>query len=125
MKTCIIRGSNFHAVYCCMFLVVCLFVCFLFVLLVCLFGCLFVLCMLLCDQFWNKCIVNFDCVKDEYILMPVTNFCHFIFQYKEAYQHYMITIALMLGANKTIAIRDMTDVLEFETRLANVSTINR
>ena len=64
------------------------------------------------------------CKKDEYILMPETKFCHLFLQYKEAYQHYMITIALMLGANETIAIRDMTDVLEFETRLANVSIIN-
>ncbi|XP_072047750.1 neprilysin-1-like [Amphiura filiformis] len=42
--------------------------------------------------------------------------------YKMAYLHYMITIAVMLGADEDTAVADMTDVLEFETKLANLST---
>ena len=35
----------------------------------------------------------------------------------------MTTIATMLGADEVTAQRDMTDMLEFEIKLANVSTL--
>ncbi|XP_072047754.1 membrane metallo-endopeptidase-like 1 [Amphiura filiformis] len=41
--------------------------------------------------------------------------------YKEAYAKYMIAITTLLGADKTTAQKDMADVLEFETKLANMT----
>ncbi|XP_072047168.1 membrane metallo-endopeptidase-like 1 [Amphiura filiformis] len=43
-------------------------------------------------------------------------------RHKQAYFQYMVAITTMLGANETTAQRDMTAVLEFETKLANLST---
>ena len=42
-------------------------------------------------------------------------------KYKEAYLKYMISIAQLLGANETHAVKEMNDVLDFEVQLANVS----
>ncbi|XP_072047749.1 membrane metallo-endopeptidase-like 1 isoform X2 [Amphiura filiformis] len=41
--------------------------------------------------------------------------------YKDAYFHYMIGITTLLGADRTTAPKDMADVLEFETKLANIN----
>ena len=41
-------------------------------------------------------------------------------KYKDAYLNYMIKIAMLLGANETHAASEMTEVLEFEIKLANV-----
>ena len=42
-------------------------------------------------------------------------------QYKDAYLKYMTNIAILLGADKDRATRDMAEVLEFEVKLAEVS----
>lgn len=39
----------------------------------------------------------------------------------EAYHKYMTQVAILLGANATLAKEDLRDVVEFERRLANVS----
>lgn len=44
--------------------------------------------------------------------------------YKNAYLRYMINVAKILGADEVTAERDMTDVLRFEEKLANVSLTN-
>ena len=44
-----------------------------------------------------------------------------LLQVKQAYFDYMVTIATLLGTNNTFAKTEMADVLEFETKLANVS----
>ena len=41
-------------------------------------------------------------------------------KYKDAYLRYMISIAKLLGANDTHAEKEMTEVLDFEVKLANV-----
>ena len=43
-------------------------------------------------------------------------------KYKDAYLKYMISIAELMGANHSHAVREMTEVLDFEVKLANVST---
>ena len=48
-------------------------------------------------------------------------FSHPLLQVKQAYFDYMVTITTMLGPNNTVAKGEMADVLEFETKLANVS----
>lgn len=45
-------------------------------------------------------------------------------KYKDAYLQFMISIAELLGANHTHAVKEMTDVLDFEVHLANVSYFN-
>jgi predicted metalloendopeptidase len=45
-------------------------------------------------------------------------------EHKDAYLHYMVNVAIRLGANETIAKRDMLEVLKFEEQLANVSRIS-
>ena len=47
--------------------------------------------------------------------------CLNLLQKKQAYFDYMVTITTMLGTNNTVAKAEMQDVLEFETKLANVS----
>ena len=42
-------------------------------------------------------------------------------KYKDAYLKYMISIAQLLGANETHAVKEMNEVLDFEVQLANVS----
>ncbi|XP_072047751.1 endothelin-converting enzyme 2-like [Amphiura filiformis] len=42
--------------------------------------------------------------------------------YKVPYLQYMIAITTLLGADKTTAQKDMTDVLEFDIKLANISS---
>ena len=42
-------------------------------------------------------------------------------KYKDAYLRYMISIAELLGANDSHAVKEMTEVLDFEVKLANVS----
>ena len=42
-------------------------------------------------------------------------------KYKDAYLRYMISIAELLGANHSHAVKEMTEVLDFEVKLANVS----
>ena len=42
-------------------------------------------------------------------------------EYKRAYLKYMINVARLLGANQTTAKTEMTEVLEFEVKLARVS----
>ena len=44
-----------------------------------------------------------------------------LLQKKQAYFDYMVTITIMLGTNNTVAKTEMQDVLEFETKVANVS----
>ena len=41
--------------------------------------------------------------------------------YKDAYLEYMINMAKLLGADEDTARKDMQEVLEFETQVANVS----
>lgn len=43
--------------------------------------------------------------------------------YKQAYLKYMVNIAVLLGANHSFAVSEMTDVLEFEMKLANVGVV--
>ncbi len=43
-------------------------------------------------------------------------------KYKDAYLKYMISIAELLGANHSHAVSEMNAVLDFEIKLANVST---
>ena len=42
-------------------------------------------------------------------------------KYKQAYLDFMVTVSTTLGANQAVAMNDMEAVLEFETKLANVS----
>lgn len=39
-----------------------------------------------------------------------------------AYLDYMVKVSVLLGANEADARRQMTDVIDFETRLANITT---
>lgn len=41
-------------------------------------------------------------------------------EYKDAYLRFMISMAQLLGAAEETAKREMTEVLEFEEKLANV-----
>ena len=43
-------------------------------------------------------------------------------EHKDAYLHYMINVAMRLGADETIANQDMLEVLKFEEQLANVNS---
>jgi hypothetical protein len=43
--------------------------------------------------------------------------------YKEAYLRYMISVAKLLGAEDSFARSEMTNVLNFEIQLANVSIV--
>lgn len=43
-------------------------------------------------------------------------------KFRNAYFNYMVTFAEHIGAEETIAEQHMTEVLEFEMQLANVST---
>ena len=40
----------------------------------------------------------------------------------EAYHNYMTDVAVILGANRSEAETQLWDIIEFETKLANVST---
>ena len=40
----------------------------------------------------------------------------------EAYHNYMTDVAVILGANRSDAETQLWDIIEFETKLANVST---
>ena len=42
-------------------------------------------------------------------------------RFKDAYLRYMVDAAVLMGADPDTALHDMTQVLEFETRVANVS----
>lgn len=42
-------------------------------------------------------------------------------EYVRAYLRYMVSISHILGADKETAIQDMEEVVQFETKLANVS----
>ena len=44
----------------------------------------------------------------------------FCFQRRQAYLQYMIDIAVALGADNENATEDMTNLIEFETAMANV-----
>ncbi|XP_022090144.1 membrane metallo-endopeptidase-like 1 [Acanthaster planci] len=43
---------------------------------------------------------------------------------RQAYLQYMIDIALALGANETVAMQDMIDLIEFETTMANMTVLH-
>lgn len=43
---------------------------------------------------------------------------------KDAYYKLMVEIAVLLGASRDYAKEELTKVLEFETQLANVSSLN-
>lgn len=45
--------------------------------------------------------------------------------YLAAYHKYMVEVAILLGANRTKAEKDMSEVIQFEKRLAQVSIINK
>ena len=42
-------------------------------------------------------------------------------KFKDAYLRYMVDAAVLMGADPDTALHDMTQVLEFETKVANVS----
>ena len=44
-----------------------------------------------------------------------------VFQERVAYVDYFETLTVMLGANEATAKKDIQEILEFETLLANVS----
>ncbi|XP_022090312.1 membrane metallo-endopeptidase-like 1 isoform X2 [Acanthaster planci] len=43
---------------------------------------------------------------------------------RQAYFQYLVDIAVALGANETVAMQDMKDLIEFETTMANFSTLH-
>ena len=42
-------------------------------------------------------------------------------EYIESYLRFMISVAILLGADEETAVREMHQVFEFETKIANVS----